>query len=346
MAYEERSLFPTSLVGSYAQPDWLIDREKLAGRTPPRVRANDLWRVGPEWLEQAQNDATLVAIREQEQAGLDIITDGEIRRESYSNRFATSLDGIDLDNPGNILTRSGRRSAVPRVVGGIRRKHSVQVEDVKFLRANTGRRIKMTVPGPFTMTQQTQNDFYDDEAELALAYAVAVNVEIKDLFLAGADIIQIDEPYMQAAPEKAREYGLQALNRALEGITGETVVHICFGYAALVSDRPSGYSFLSELAGCAADAKSIETAQSKLDCSVLEHCPTSASCLALSTFQPTRWRRPEEVAARIRRALPYCAAERIVVAPDCGMKYLPRASAYGKICAMVEGAKIVARELN
>ena len=346
MAYEQRSLFPTSLVGSYAQPDWLIDREELACRTPPRVRAGELWRVGPEWLEQAQNDATLVAIREQEQAGLDIITDGEIHRESYSNRFATALDGIDLDNPGNILTRSGRRSAVPRVVGDIRRKHSVQVDDVKFLRAHTGRRIKMTVPGPFTMTQQTQNEFYDDEAGLSLAYAVALNAEIKDLFLAGADIVQIDEPYMQAVPEKAREYGLDALNRALKGITVETVVHICFGYAALVSDRPSGYSFLSELAGCAADAISIETVQSKLDCSVLEALPDKRILLGVIDLSTDEVETPEEVAARIRRALPHCAAERIVVAPDCGMKYLPRASAYGKICAMVEGAKIAANELN
>jgi len=338
-------LLPTSLVGSYAQPDWLIDRAKLAKSSPPRVRARELWRVAPEFLDEAQNDATLLAIRDQERAGLDIITDGEMRRESYSNRFATALDGLDLDNPAVVLSRSGRPSPVPRVVGKIRRRHPVEVEDVKFLRANTDRRIKMTVPGPFTMTRQAKNEFYDDEAEMALDYAAAVNAEIRDLFKAGADVVQIDEPYMQADPDNARKFGLRALNRALKGVKGETAVHICFGYAALVKDRPSGYSFLPELAGCTADGISIETAQSSLDCSVLEKLPEKKIILGVLDLSTPKVETPEEVAARIRRALPFCPAERIIVAPDCGLKYLPRASAFGKIEAMAAGAGIVRREL-
>ena len=338
-------LLPTSLVGSYAQPDWLIDRAKLAKSSPPRVRARELWRVAPEFLDEAQNDATLLAIRDQERAGLDIITDGEMRRESYSNRFATALDGLDLDNPAVVLSRSGRPSPVPRVVGKIRRRHPVEVEDVKFLRANTDRRIKMTVPGPFTMTRQAKNEFYDDEAEMALDYAAAVNAEIRDLFKAGAAVVQIDEPYMQADPDNARKFGLRALNRALKGVKGETAVHICFGYAALVKDRPSGYSFLPELAGCTADGISIETAQSSLDCSVLEKLPEKKIILGVLDLSTPKVETPEEVAARIRRALPFCPAERIIVAPDCGLKYLPRASAFGKIEAMAAGAGIVRREL-
>src|SRR5687768_464339 len=262
-------LLPTTLVGSYAQPDWLIDREKLAGRFPPRVRAKELWRVAPEFLEAAQNDATLLAIRAQERAGLDIITDGETRRESYSNRFATALEGVDIDNPGTALDRSGHPNPVPRIVGKIRRKHPVEVEDLLFLKKHTKKKTKITVPGPFTMSQQAQNDFYKSEEEAAMDYAVAVNAEIKDLFAAGADIVQIDEPYMQARPEKARQYGLKALNRALEGLTGTTAVHICFGYAAIIHQRPSGYSFLPELAACSCGQVSIETAQSGRHCSVL-----------------------------------------------------------------------------
>ena len=264
-------LLPTSLVGSYPQPDWLIDRVRLAGRFPPRVRAKELWRVAPEWLEQALDDATLIAIRDQERAGLDIVTDGEMRRESYSNRFATALDGVDLDNPGMALDRSGEPNPVPRVVGPIRRRHAVEVRDVRFLRENTDRPIKITVPGPFTMAQQAQNDFYEDEAEMARDYAAAVNEEIRDLFAAGADIVQIDEPYMQARPDKARAYGLEALRVALDGVEGRTALHICFGYAALIHERPEGYSFLPELAGTALDQISIETAQSHLDCAVLEN---------------------------------------------------------------------------
>ena len=257
------TLLPTTLVGSYAMPDWLIDREKLASRFPPRTRARELWRVDPEFLEEAQDDATLLAIRDQERAGLDILTDGEMRRESYSNRFATALDGVDIDNPGTALDRSGHPNPVPRVVGPVRRRHAVEVRDVEFLRANTDRRIKITVPGPFTMSQQAQNDHYDSLAEMSLDYAVAVNEEIQDLFAAGADIVQVDEPYLQARPAAAEEYGLEALNRALLGIAGETVVHLCFGYAAIIHERPEGYSFLPQLAQCTVDSISIETAQSE-----------------------------------------------------------------------------------
>jgi 5-methyltetrahydropteroyltriglutamate--homocysteine methyltransferase len=339
-------LLPTSLVGSYAQPDWLIDRAKLASRFPPRVRAKELWRVAPQHLEQAQNDATLLAIRDQERAGLDIITDGEMRRESYSNRFATALDGVDIENPGTALDRSGHPNPVPRVVGKIRRRHPVEVEDVKFLRANTDRMIKMTVPGPFTMSQQAQNDFYKDEEEMALDYAAAVNAEIKDLFSASADIVQIDEPYMQARPEKARKFGLKALNAALEGVTGPTAVHICFGYAAIIHVRPEGYSFLPELAGSPVQQVSIETAQSNLDCSVLDKLSGKTIILGTLDLSDMTIEKPDAVAARIRRALPYVPAERIIVAPDCGLKYLPREIAYGKMCAMVEGAKVIRAELS
>jgi 5-methyltetrahydropteroyltriglutamate--homocysteine methyltransferase len=346
MSTTGHTLLPTSLVGSYAQPDWLIDRKKLAGQFPPRTRARELWRVAPEFLAQAQDDATLVAIREQEEAGLDIVTDGEIRRESYSNRFATALDGVDIDNPGTALDRSGHPNPVPRIVGKISRRHPVEVEDVKFLRAHTNRRIKMTVPGPFTMTQQAQNEFYDNEEDLALDYAAAVNAEIKNLFEAGADIVQLDEPYMQARPEKAREYGLQALNRALEGVEGETAVHICFGYAAIIHARPEGYSFLPELAQCTAHGISIETAQSELDCVVLEKLPEKKIILGVLDLSTHEVESAETVAERIRRALPHCAAERIIIAPDCGLKYMPRASALGKIKAMVAGAAIVRDELR
>src|ERR1700674_3709551 len=339
------TLLPTSLVGSLPQPDWLIDRALLTGNTPPRVRMRDLWRVAPEYLEQAQDDATVLAIRDQERAGLDIITDGEMRRESYSNRFATALEGVDVDNPGIALDRSGHPNPVPRVVGKVRRKHPVEVEDVKFLRANTDRVVKITVPGPFTMSQQAQNDFYKDEDEMALDYAAAVNAEIKDLFAAGADIVQIDEPYMQARPEKARQFGLKALNAALDGVKGTTAVHICFGYAAIIHVRPEGYSFLPELADSPVQQVSIETAQSKLDCSVLEKLPGKTIILGVLDLSDMNVEMPETTAARIRRALLHVPAERIIVAPDCGLKYLPRDIAFRKMCAMVEGAKLVRREL-
>ena len=337
-------LFPTTIVGSFPQPDWLIDREKLAGRFPPRVRAKELWRVAPPYLEQAWNDATLIAIRAQEDAGLDIVSDGEIRRESYSNRFATALDGVDLDNPGTGLDRSGHPNPVPRITGKIRRRHAVEVEDIKFLRANTSRKTKITVPGPFTMLQQAQNDFYASEEEAAMDYADAVNAEIRDLFAAGADVVQIDEPYMQARPEKARQYGLAALNRALDGITGTTAVHICFGYAAIIHERPTGYSFLPELAQCGCKQVSIETAQSHLDCSVLEQLEGKQVMVGCIDLSDMAIETPETIAARVRRALPYVAKERVILAPDCGMKYLPREVAEGKLKAMVEAAKILRAE--
>jgi 5-methyltetrahydropteroyltriglutamate--homocysteine methyltransferase len=339
-------LLPTTLVGSYAQPDWLIDRSKLAGRFPPRVRATELWRVAPEWLEQAQDDATLLAIRDQERAGLDIVTDGEMRRESYSNRFATALDGVDIDNPGTALDRSGHPNPVPRVVGPVKRRHPVQVRDVKFLRANTDKPIKVTVPGPFTMSQQAQDDYYKDEVALAMDYAAAVNAEIEDLFAAGADVVQVDEPYMQARAEKAKKYGVQVLDRALQGINGTTAVHICFGYAAIIHERPSGYSFLPEFTASRVQQVSIETAQSKLDCAVLEKLPGKTILLGVLDLSDMSVETPEIVATRIRRALPHVSAQRIVVAPDCGLKYLPREVAFGKMQAMASGAAIVRKELS
>jgi len=338
-------LFPTTLVGSYPQPEWLIDRARLAGRLPPRVRAKELWRIPEAHLLDAQDDATLLAIRAQEDAGLDIVTDGEIRRESYSNRFATALDGIDLDNPGSAIDRSGHPNLVPRISGAIRRRHAVEVEDMKFLRRHTKKLTKITVPGPFTMTQQAQNDFYETEEEAAMDYAAAVNEEIRDLFAAGADYVQIDEPYMQARPVKARQYGLKALNRALEGITGTTIVHICFGYAAIIHERPSGYSFLPELADCTCRQISIETAQSSLDCSVLAKLPGKQILLGTIDLSDMSVETPETVAARIRRALPFVTPQDILVATDCGMKYLPREVANGKMRSMVEGAAIVRNEL-
>src|SRR6186713_691245 len=296
MGESRGKLFPTTLVGSLPQPDWLIDRQKLAGRFPPRVRARELWRIPEPYLAEAQDDATLLAIRMQEEAGLDIVTDGEIRRESYSNRFATALEGVDLDNPGTALDRSGHPNPVPRIVGKIRRMHAVEVEDLQFLKRHTTRKVKITVPGPFTMLQQAQNDFYKSEEEAALDYAAAVNEEIRDLFAAGADVVQIDEPYMQARPEKARQYGLKALDRALDGITGTTAVHICFGYAAIIHERPSGYSFLPELAGCSCRQVSVETAQSNLDCSTLTPLAGKKVLLGVLDLADPKVETPELVA--------------------------------------------------
>ena len=337
-------LFPTTLVGSYPQPEWLIDRQKLAGRFPPRVRAKELWRVPEAHLAEAQDDATLLAIRAQERAGLDIVTDGEIRRESYSNRFATALEGVDIDNPGSALDRSGHPNPVPRIVGRIKRKHPVEVEDLRFLRRHTTRQTKITVPGPFTMSQQAQNDFYKSAEEAAMDYAVAVNEEMRDLFAAGADIVQVDEPYMQARPEKAREYGLKALNRALEGIKGTTAVHICFGYAAIIHQRPSGYSFLPELAGSLVQQVSIETAQSNLDTAVLARLPGKKIMVGCIDLSDMKVETPQQVADRLRKALKYVKPADVIVAPDCGMKYLPRDVADAKMRAMVEGAKILRDE--
>jgi 5-methyltetrahydropteroyltriglutamate--homocysteine methyltransferase len=334
-------LFPTTIVGSFPQPDWLIDREKLAGRFPPRVRARELWRIPPQYLNEAQEDATLIAIRAQEETGLDIVSDGEIRRESYSNRFATALDGVDLDNPGSALDRSGHPNPVPRIVGRIRRRHAVEVEDLNFLRAHTRRLVKITVPGPFTMLQQAQNDFYASEEEAAMDYAEAVNAEIKDLFAAGADVVQIDEPYMQARPEKARQYGLAALNRALLGVQGTTAVHICFGYAAIIHQRPSGYSFLPELAQCSCRQVSIETAQSHLDCSVLQSLAGKQVMVGCIDLADPQVETPQTVVERIERALPFVKPENVILAPDCGMKYLPRDRATAKLRAMVEAARML-----
>jgi 5-methyltetrahydropteroyltriglutamate--homocysteine methyltransferase len=339
-------LFPTTLVGSYPQPEWLIDRKKLAGRFPPRVRARELWRVGESLLKEAQDDATVLAIRAQEEAGLDIITDGEIRRESYSNRFATALEGVDIDNPGSALDRSGHPNPVPRIVGKIRRRHPVEVQDLVFLKSNTNKPVKITVPGPFTMSQQAQNDYYKSEEEAAMDYAAAVNAEIRDLFAAGADIVQVDEPYMQARPEKARQYGLKALNRALEGVSGVTAVHICFGYAAIIHQRPSGYSFLPELAGCSCQQVSIETAQSNLDTAVLQKLPGKKIMVGCIDLSDMKVETPQKIVERVKKALRFVPKENVILAPDCGMKYLPREVAFGKMKAMVEAAKILRTELS
>jgi 5-methyltetrahydropteroyltriglutamate--homocysteine methyltransferase len=334
----------TTVVGSYPQPEWLIDRGRLGERLPPRVRARKLWRVPEPFLEEAQDDATRLAVRDMELAGVDVITDGEMRRESYSNRFATALEGVDLDEPGIALDRTGHENPVPRVVGQIRRTRPVEVRDVEFLRSLTDRRIKITVPGPFTMTQQAQNDHYPDERSLAVAYAEAVNEELHDLKAAGADVVQIDEPYLQARPEAAREYALEAIARALEGIPGETVLHTCFGYAHIVHDRPSGYPFLRELADCAATHISLEAAQPNLDPELLRELPDKAIVLGVLDLGSAEVETSDVVAEKIRRALDVVPPERLVVAPDCGMKYLPRELAFRKLEAMVAGARLVREE--
>jgi 5-methyltetrahydropteroyltriglutamate--homocysteine methyltransferase len=339
-------LLPTALVGSFPQPDWLIDRAKLVGRFPPRVRAKELWRVEPALVAQAREDATVLAVRAQERAGLDLITDGEIRRESYSNHFATALEGLDLDNPGTVVNRSGQPNPVPRIVGPIRRPRPVQVRDLEFLRAQTDRPVKVTVPGPFTMSRQAQNDHYPDLESVAMDYAAAVNAEVKDLFAAGADVVQIDEPYLQANPDDARRYGLAALTAALDGVEGTTAVHLCFGYAAIVHERPSGYSFLPELAGCPVDQISIESAQSGLDLGVLADLADKTIILGVIDLSTPDVEPAEVVAARVRRAYPYRAPERLVIAPDCGMKYLPRESAEGKMRAMAGAAALLRAELS
>jgi 5-methyltetrahydropteroyltriglutamate--homocysteine methyltransferase len=336
----------TTVVGSYPQPGWLIDRERLGDRLPPRVRARELWRVPEPWLEEAQDDATRLAVGDMERAGVDVITDGEMRRESYSNRFATALEGVDLDNPGVALDRTGHENPVPRVVGPIRRSRPVEVRDVEFLRSITDRRIKITVPGPFTMTQQAQNDHYADDRSLALAYAEAVNEELQDLKAAGADVVQIDEPYLQARPEAAREYALEAINRALDGIAGETVLHTCFGYAHIVKERRTGYPFLDELAGSDATHVSLEAAQPNLDPGVLRAVGDKTIVLGVLDLGSSEAELPELVAERIRKALAVVPPERLVVAPDCGMKYLSRELAFRKLEAMVAGARLVRDELG
>jgi 5-methyltetrahydropteroyltriglutamate--homocysteine methyltransferase len=339
-------LLPTTLVGSYPQPDWLIDRKRLAEIVPPRAKARELWRMDGPLLDQAQDDATILAVRDQERAGIDVITDGEMRRESYSNRFATALEGMDSDNPAQVPSRTpGRFQIVPRVVGKLRRTAPVQTRDVTFLRAQTNRPIRITIPGPFTMTQQLFDEHYHDEVALAMDCAAVLNEEIKDLFAAGADVVQLDEPFLQAQPEKARQFAIPAIDRAIEGVKGTTAVHLCFGYAARVSTKPSGYSFLPELNACKADQISIETAQPKLDCAILAELPTKSIILGVLDLGDMNVESAETVAARVRRALPYVSADRVILAPDCGMKYLPREVAFGKLKAMVEAARILRREI-
>ncbi len=339
-------LIPTTLVGSYPQPDWLIDRERLLSNLPPRVRARELWRVDEPFLAQAQDDATALAIRDFERAGLDILTDGEIRRESYSNRFATALEGMDIDHPAMVVGRTGKENAVPRVVGPIRRTRAVEVDDLRFLRASTDRPVKITLPGPFTMSRQAANEAYDSAADLALDLAAAVNEEIRDLFAAGADVVQIDEPWLQARAEEAREFAVAAIDRAVEGIEGTTALHTCFGYAHVVTDKPSGYPFLAELDRCAVDQIAIESAQPGLDLSILRELRDKTVILGvldLSDDAPVET--AGEVAARIGAALEFIEPERLQVAPDCGMKYLPRDIAYAKLRALVEGAAQVRARL-
>ena len=334
----------TTVVGSYPQPNWLIDRVKLGSKVP-RVRAPEIWRVARDFLEQAQDDATLLAIRDMERAGIDIITDGEMRRESYSNRFATALDGVDIDNPGSTINRSGGRSVVPRIVGPIRRARPVEVGDVQFLRRNTAKTIKITLPGPFTMAQQAQDDYYRDEEALAMAFAAAVNQEVLDLKAAGADIVQLDEPWLQARSDRAASYGVKAINRALRGVDGTTVVHLCFGYAAAVREKPSGYSFLPQLADTTASQVSIEAAQPKLDLSILKELGGKTIMLGVIDLGTEKVESAEIVAGRIRAGLKQVPAERLIVAPDCGMKYLSREVAFAKLKALADGARLVRREL-
>ena len=336
----------TTLVGSYPQPEWLIDRDNLKSRLPPRVRVRDIWRVAEPFLEQAQDDATLIALRDMERAGLDIVSDGEIRRESYSNRFANALSGVDLDNPGTAIDRTGHPNPVPRIVGPIRRMHAVQVRDVEFLRKSTDRRIKITVPGPFTVTQQAQNDYYADEAEFAMDVAAAINEELLDCKAAGCDVVQIDEPYLQARSEKARAFAVAAIDRALRNVAGPTVLHTCFGYAHIVHHRLPGYPFLEELQGCAAAQISIEAAQPRLDPSVLTALGSKTVMLGVIDLGDPAVETPELVAQRIRAALTTVPPERLVVSTDCGMKYLSRDVAFGKLQALVAGTKLVRAELS
>ncbi len=336
----------TTVVGSYPQPHWLVDREALSKGRVPRVRLSTIWRIPADLLEQAQDDATLVAIRDQERAGVDIITDGEIRRESYSNRFATALEGIDPERPGHIIAASGNPTPVPRVVGAIRRMRPVQVRDVEFLRANTDRRIKVTVPGPFTLAQQAQNEYYPDREHLAMDYAICVNQEVHALFAAGADVVQLDEPWLRTNPDEARQYAVAAINKALEDVTGATALHLCFGYAAVVQEKPSAYAFLSELENTVVSQISIEAAQTKLDLSILQAFSTKTIILGVLDLGDMHIEAPEGIAARIREALQVVPPERLMLAPDCGMKYLPRDIAYRKLRAMTLGAAIVRESLR
>jgi 5-methyltetrahydropteroyltriglutamate--homocysteine methyltransferase len=336
----------TTVVGSYPQPDWLIDRGAMKSARVPRVRYQGLWRIPEPFLTEAQNDATLVAIRDMEGAGLDIISDGEIRRESYSNRFATALEGIDIDQPGEIAGSGGNITLVPRVVGQVRRSGPVQVADVEFLRKNTEGRIKVTVPGPFTMAQQALNEYYPDRESLAMDYAVCVNQEVKELFQAGADVVQLDEPWLRVNPDGAREYAVRVIDKALEGVVGVTALHLCFGYAAVVSDKPAAYDFLTELAGCCVQQISLEAAQPKLDLSVLRQFPDKTIILGVLDLGDASVEAPGKIAATIKEALRYIPSDRLLLAPDCGMKYLPRETAFGKLQAMVEATAMVKDSLD
>ena len=338
----------TMVVGSYPQPDWLIDREKLSTFVP-RTRVPELWRIPEKWLEQAQDDATIVAIRDMECAGVDIISDGEIRRESYSNRFSNALAGVDRGKEGKLTFNNGGRTvtaAVPLFSGPVRRDAPVEVRDVAFLRAHTDRTIKITLPGPFTMSEQSELGYHADREALAMELADAVNAEVRDLFAAGADIVQLDEPWMQRFPERAKRYGVKILNRALEGIKGTTAVHVCFGYAAVVPNKPSTYSFLTELEDSVVDQVSIEAAQPRLDLAVLRDLPSKRMIVGVLNLGDKSIETPEVVAARIEAALKHVPAVRLAVAPDCGLKYLQRVVAFGKLRAMVEGARIVLERLG
>ncbi|NKB58042.1 MAG: 5-methyltetrahydropteroyltriglutamate--homocysteine methyltransferase [Alphaproteobacteria bacterium] len=340
------TLIPTTLVGSYPQPAWLVDKEKLLGSGPPRVRMREVWRVADDLLEEAQDDATLAALHDQERAGIDIVSDGEVRRESYFNRFANALDGIDLETPGIVPSRSGRPTQVPRVVGPIRRAKPVQVRDVEFLRAHTDKPIKITIPGAFTMAKLALDEHYGDQETLIMAYADALNEEVRELKAAGADVIQIDEPYMQANPIEAEKFGVAAIDRALDGVDGPTVVHLCFGYAYVVSEKPEGYSYLPQLDACCAGAISIEAAQPKLDPAILEKLPNKKVLFGVINLGTEEVETPALVAERLRGALKHIPADRLIAAPDCGMKYLPRGVAFGKLKALAEGAAIIRNELH
>ena len=342
----EYPLLPTSLVGSYAQPNWLIDKARLGARLPPRVILQELWKPAASDLEEAQNDATLIALYDQHRAGVDIVTDGEMRRESYSNRFANSLEGVDIDNPGEAIDRTGKAVPVPRVIGKIRRLKSVEAPYIPFLKQHTDKLIKITLPGPFTMAQQAQNDYYPETADLALAYADAVNEELLDLFAAGVDIVQLDEPYVQARPEAAREYAVAAIDRALAGASGPTVLHVCFGYGKHVDNKPEGYAFLAELDACSADEISIECAQPRLKMDLLTQLPNKKVHVGVLDLRDTTPETPELVAERVRAAIEVIPAQQIVVAPDCGMKYLSREVAFEKLKNMVKGRDIVRAEIT
>lgn len=346
MTRKTPELLPTTVVGSYPPPDWLVDRAMLTTRTVARVRMPEVWRVQAPFLEAAQDDATRLAILDMEAAGIDIISDGEVRRESYSTRFALELDGVDADNPGTITGRTGIPVIAPRIVGPVRRKQAVEVRDAKFLRAHTTRATKITMPGPFTLSRQMKNEFYAEDEEVAMAFAAAINGELREIKAAGIDVVQLDEPWMQAWPEEATRYGLKALNRALEGIEGVTVVHICFGYAYIVKDKRSGYAFLPQFADSAARQISIEAAQPNLDLGILSDLGDKTIVLGVLDLGSKAVEAPELVAQRIEAAYPYVPPERIVPAPDCGMKYMPRDLAFGKLKALAEGAALARSRLG